>query len=156
MLKQQCLILLAAFGLSTGANAADFDAKTAHGPFIDAFNDRQWDTVKAKLAEDSVFHRASGDEVFIGPEAIVGRFSSTIGAADQWNVKFAHLDSSSQMTGKDGRVVERGDFAVTAGADDSTCYAGSYMMTWAPKDGGDWALQHFAWQDAEVDLSTCQ
>ena len=71
--------------------------------------------VKAVLTDDSVFHRATGEEVFIGPDAIVGRFSETIGAPDQWNVKFARLDSTSQLVGKDGRVVERGDFAVTAG-----------------------------------------
>ncbi len=52
-------------------------------------------------------------------------------------------------------MVERGDFAVTAGAADDSCYAGSYMMTWAPVDG-DWGLQLLAWQDVEVDLAGCQ
>ena len=156
MVNSKYLLVLAALGFTVGAQAADFDASAAHGPFVEAFNSRNWDGVKAVLTEDSVFHRATGEEVFIGPDAIVGRFSETIGAPDQWNVKFARLDSSSQLVGKDGRVVERGDFAVTAGADDSGCYAGSYMATWMPKDGGDWGLQVFAWQDVEADASTCQ
>jgi len=122
---------------------------------MDAFNSRDWAAVKSVLTEDSVFHRANGEEVFVGPDAIVERFSSTIGAPDQWNVKFAKLDSNSQLAGKDGRVVERGDFAVTAGADDGSCYAGSYMMTWMPADEG-WGLQVLAWQDVEVDLASCQ
>lgn len=53
-------------------------------------------------------------------------------------------------------MVERGDFAVTAGADNGSCYAGSYMMTWAPADGGEWGLQLLAWQDVEVDIAGCQ
>ncbi|MGI9503375.1 MAG: nuclear transport factor 2 family protein [Geminicoccaceae bacterium] len=156
MTKVCCLVVLATLGLSVSAKAGDFDTGVAHGAFTDAFNNRQWEDVKSVLTEDSVFHRASGEDVFMGPDAIVERFSSTIGAADQWNVKFARMDSSSSLVGKDGRVVERGDFAVTAGADDGSCYAGSYMATWAPKDGGDWGLQLFAWQDVEVDLSSCQ
>lgn len=156
MFRHHCLAVLAAFSLTASAQAADFDAKTAHSAFIDAFNNREWDIVKSILTEDSVFHRAVGDEVFVGPDAIVDRFSTTIGAPDQWNVKFVRLDSSSDLTGNDGRVVERGDFAVTASADDSSCYAGSYMMTWMPKDSGDWGLQVFGWQDVETDLSTCQ
>ena len=137
------------------AQAGDFDAAASHRAFMDAFNNRDWDTVKSVLTEDSVFHRASGEDAFVGPAAIVERFSSTIGAPDQWNVKFAKLSSSSELTGKDGRVVERGDFAVTAGADDDSCYAGSYMMTWAPAENG-WGLQLLAWQDVEVDLAGCQ
>ena len=89
----------------------------------------------------------------LGPDAIVERFSSTIGNAGEWNVKFAKLDSPSSLAGADGRVVERGDFAVTAGADDSGCYAGSYMMTWKPTDNGAWGLQHFAWQDVEAEAA---
>jgi hypothetical protein len=62
-----------------------------------------------------------------------------------------------QFTGNDGRVVERGDFAITAGADDSACYAGSYMMTWAPQDGGDdWKLQILSWQDLETGVENCK
>jgi hypothetical protein len=54
-------------------------------------------------------------------------------------------------------VVERGDFAITAGADDGSCYAGSYMMTWAPQDGGDdWKLQILNWQDLETSLENCK
>ena len=141
--------------MTTGAIAGEFNASTAHNEFINAFNKRQWDTVKSTFTGDSVFHRANGDQVFKGPDAIVGRFSSTIGAPDKWNVKFARLDSKSQLAGKDGRVVERGDFAVTAGGDDSSCYAGSYMMTWAPQAGGKWGLQLFAWQDVETDMAKC-
>lgn len=144
------------FAFSTNVAAADFDAESVHGQFIDAFNNRQWDEVKSVFTAESVFHRASGEDVFIGPDAIIERFSSTIGAPDQWNVKFAKLDSTDHLVGKDSRVVERGDFAVTAGPDDASCYAGSYMMTWAPQEGGDWGLQLFAWQDVEVDLATCQ
>lgn len=107
------------------------------------------------MSDDSVFHRATGDEVFTGPKAIVERFSSTIGADDQWNVKFAKLDTTESLTGKDGRVVERGDFAVTAGGDSSSCYAGSFMMTWKIDD--DTAkLQTLAWQDVEVDIGMCK
>lgn len=138
------------------AHAGDFDVAASHNDFIEPFNNRDWDGVKSVLAEDSVFHRANGDQVFAGPDAIVERFSSTIGAPDQWNVKFAKLDSRSELAGKDGRVVERGDFAVTAGANDDSCYAGSYLMTWAPQETGDWKLQLLAWQDVEVDLANCQ
>lgn len=152
-----CLAAVAIFLIVTGgARAADFDARAAHGKFIEAFNKRDWGTVKSILTSDGVFHRANGEQVFVGPEAIVDRFSSTIGAPDQWNVKFARLDSTAQLTGKDGRVVERGNFAVTAGADDKSCYAGSYMMTWVPQDAGRWGLQLFAWQDVETDLATCR
>jgi ketosteroid isomerase-like protein len=156
MFGHRFIITAAATMTAFGAHAGDFDAGASHDTFMDAFNSRDWDAVKSVLTEDSVFHRASGDQVFVGADAIVERFSSTIGAPDQWNVKFAKLDSSSQLAGKDGRVVERGDFAVTAGADDASCYAGSYMMTWAPADSGDWGLQLLAWQDVEVDLASCQ
>ena len=75
----------------------------------------------------------------------------------RWNVKFARLDSTDQFTGNDGRVVERGDFAITAGADDGSCYAGSYMITWAPQDGGDdWRIQILTWQDLETSLENCK
>lgn len=158
MLKHLATTIIVTGSLTTAAHAGDFNAEAAHKAFIDAFNNRQWDAVKSVLTDDSVFHRAVGDEVFIGPDAIIERFSSTIGAADQWNVKFVRLDSTSHMAGNDNdnRVVERGDFAVTAGADDSTCYAGSYMMTWMPLESGDWGLQVFGWQDVETDISTCQ
>lgn len=149
-------LIVAALALTSTAHAGDFDAATAHGPFIDAFNARDWDAVKAVFTDDAVFHRASGDTAFMGPDAIVERFSSTIGNEGEWNVKFVKLDSTSALTGKDGSVVERGDFAVTAGADDSGCYAGSYMMTWKTADGGTWGLQHFAWQDVEAETATCQ
>ena len=139
-----------------GAQAGDFDANSAHESFIEAFNSRDWDAVKSVLTDDSVFHRANGDQVFIGPDAIVERFSSTIGAPDQWNVTFAKLDTASALAGKDGRVVERGDFAVTAGAENDSCYAGSYMMTWAPAENGSWGLQLLSWQDVEVDMTGCQ
>lgn len=149
-------LFVAALAFGSAAHAGDFDAASAHGPFLDAFNARNWDAVKAVFTDDAVFHRASGDTAFMGPDAIVERFSSTIGNAGEWNVKFAKLDSPSSLAGADGRVVERGDFAVTAGADDSGCYAGSYMMTWKPTDNGAWGLQHFAWQDVEAEAATCQ
>lgn len=156
MSRLHAAVIILVVGTAASVHAEEFDANSHHQAFIEAFNSRDWDGVKSVLTDDSVFHRATGEEVFIGPDAIVGRFSETIGAADQWNVKFARLDSSSQLAGKDGRVVERGDFAVTSGADDSGCYAGSYMATWMPKDSGDWGLQVFSWQDVEADPSTCQ
>jgi ketosteroid isomerase-like protein len=142
-------------GVGGSAAAADFDADAHHAKFIDAFNNRQWEEVKSLLAEDSVFHRANATEVYSGPDAIVNHFEQPIGG--EWNVKFVRLDSTDQFTGNDGRVVERGDFAITAGADDSSCYAGSYMMTWAPQDGGDdWQLQILSWQDLETSLENCK
>jgi ketosteroid isomerase-like protein len=152
MLKSSVLTLPLVLGFA-GAAAADFDAAAAHAKFMDAFNNRQWEEVKAILAEDSVFHRANAAEVYTGPDAIVGHFEQPIGG--EWNVKFARLDSKDQFTGADGRVVERGDFAITAGADDSSCYAGSYMMTWAPQ-GDAWQLQILSWQDLETDLANCE
>ena len=154
MLKRLVVLLPALAGFAGPALAGDFDAATAHAKFIDAFNNRQWAEVKALLADDSVFHRANAAEVYSGPDAIIGTFEQPL--ADKFNVKFAHLDSSKQFTGKDGRVVERGDFAVTAGAKDDSCYAGSYMMTWAPQAGDTWKLQLIAWQDLETDLATCK
>ena len=94
--------------------AAEFDAGQLHEEFMDAFNNRQWEEVKSILAEDAVFHRANAAEVYSGPEAIAGHFEQPIGG--EWNVKFVRLDSEDQLTGNDGRVVERGDFAITAGA----------------------------------------
>lgn len=138
---------------SAGALAADFDPEAAHSQLIEAFNNRQWDQVKGLLAEDAVFHRANAGEVQSGPDAIVGHFEQPIGG--EWNVKFARLDSEDQFTGNDGRVVERGDFAITAGADDSACYAGSYLATWAPDDDA-WRLQVLTWQDLETDLANCK
>jgi ketosteroid isomerase-like protein len=152
MLKNSVLALPLVLGFA-GAAAADFDPDAAHAKFADAFNNRQWEEVKAVLAEDSVFHRANATEVYSGPDAIVDHFEQTIGG--EWNVKFAELDSEDQFTGADGRVVERGDFAITAGADDSSCYAGSYMMTWAPQ-GDAWQLQILSWQDLETDLDDCK
>jgi ketosteroid isomerase-like protein len=154
MLRYSSMALVLVVGVSGGAAAADFEADVQHARFMDAFNNRQWEDVKSLLAEDSVFHRANATEVYSGPDAIVGHFEQPIGG--EWNVKFARLDSTDQFTGNDGRVVERGDFAITAGADDSSCYAGSYMMTWAPQDGDDWKLQILSWQDLETDLEHCK
>jgi hypothetical protein len=108
---------------------------------------------KALLAEDAVFHRANAAEVQSGPDAIVAHFEQPIGG--EWKVKFARLDSEEQLVGNDGRVVQRGDFAITAGADDGACSAGSYMMTWAPA-GDAWRLQVLTWQDLETDLENCK
>lgn len=141
--------------IAASVSAAEFSAEAAHEPFMTAFNDRNWEQVKSALAEDAVFHRANSDEVQTGPDEIVGHFSDLIGNPEEWNVKFARLDSEDQTVGKDGRVVERGDFAITAGGDDSACYAGSYMATWAPANG-QWKLQVFSWQDVETDMEACQ
>lgn len=149
-------LFVVTLALTSTAHAGDFDAASAHGTFVDAFNTRDWDGVKTVFTEDAVFHRASGDTAFMGPDAIVERFSTTIGNEAEWNVKFTKLDSTSSLAGKDGSVVERGDFAITAGADDSGCYAGSYMMTWKPTEDGAWGLQHLAWQDVEAEPATCQ
>jgi hypothetical protein len=140
-------------GFTGPALAGEFDPAAAHAQFIAAFNARQWADLKALLADDSVFHRANAAETYSGPDAIVATFTDPLAA--KYNVKFAKLDSSDQLTGKDGRVVERGAFAVTAGGGDDSCYAGSYMMTWAPS-GDAWKLQLIAWQDLETDLSNCK
>lgn len=137
------------------AAGAEFDARAAHKPFMQAFNTRDWGAVRSVLVDDAVFHRANAEEVYLGPDSIIGRFSDTIGNPKEWNVKFVRLDSDGEIPGKDGRVVERGDFAITAGGDDSVCYGGSYMATWAPSDGG-WKLQVLSWQDVETHMETCQ
>ena len=146
------LALLAGFGGS--AVAADFDAATTHAGFINAFNNRQWGDLRPLLADDIVFHRANANQVYSGSIQVLENFQTTVGG--EWNVKFAKLDSTDQLTGKDGRVVERGNFAVTAGPKDDDCYAGSYMMTWAPGAEGKWQLKTIAWQDVETDLSNCK
>jgi ketosteroid isomerase-like protein len=153
MHKRLVIVLPILTSMAGVASAADFDPDAAHAKLIDAFNSRQWDAVKAQLADDSVFHRANAMEVYSGPDAIVGHFEQPIGG--EWNVKFVRLDSEDEFVGNDGRVVERGDFAITAGADDSACYAGSYLATWAP-DGDAWRLQMLTWQDLETDLSNCK
>ena len=155
MFRNSVMALALIVSVGGSAAAADFDAEAQHARFMDAFNNRQWEEVKSLLAEDSVFHRANATEVYSGPDAIVSHFEQPIGG--EWNVKFARLDSEDQFTGNDGRVVERGDFAITAGADDSACYVGSYMATWAPEDGGDdWKLQILSWQDLETSLENCK
>lgn len=138
--------------LATVALAGDFGPAGAHADFQQAFNARDWDKVRTLLADDVVFQRATSADVFSGPDAVLGNLQGTI--ADEWNVKFAKLMPEAHLVGKDGRVVERGDFAVTAGAADDSCYAGSYMMTWVPKGDG-WALQVLNWQDVETEMSNC-
>jgi ketosteroid isomerase-like protein len=135
--------------------ASAFDAAPLHERFTGAFNARDWEGVRTMLADGIVFHRGNGDTAFVGPDAVMDRWQATIGAPDQWNVKFAILDSTSAFEGNDGRVVERGDFAITAGADDGACYRGSYMMTWAPA-GDDWRLQLLSWQDVQTDMVDCE
>jgi ketosteroid isomerase-like protein len=145
-----------ALGLAFGVTAAsaDFRAQTAHKGLIEGFNSRDWAAVKRVLADDVVFHRANAKEVFIGPDAVVAALKQPI--ADSWNVKFATLNSTNQFTGKDGRVVERGDFVITAGANNETCYRGSYMMTWLPQTDQSWKLQILAWQDVETEMANCK
>lgn len=133
------------------ANAGELDIEAAHTQFVEAFNARDWSGLRQQMSEDIVFHRANGDQVHIGQDAVSARFSETIGNPEQWNVKFAVLKSTSSHRGKDGRVVERGDFGVTAGADDPACYAGSYLMTWTV----DRKLQMLAWQDVESEMAAC-
>jgi ketosteroid isomerase-like protein len=141
---------------ASGAAAAEFSADSVHSKFIEAFNSRDWTSVKQILADDAVFHRANAEEVFVGSDAVMRVFKETIGNDGEWNVKFAKLDSDSQLAGKDGKVVERGDLAITAGAGDASCYAGSYMMTWSPESENSWKLQTLAWQDVETDPANCQ
>ncbi len=138
--------------MATAAPAADFAPASAHAEFQEAFNSRDWDKVRTLLADDIVFQRATSTDIFAGPDAVMGNLQGTI--ADQWNVKFAKLTPEAHLAGKDGRVVERGAFAITAGAANDSCYAGSYMMTWMPKGDG-WALQILNWQDVETDMSNC-
>ena len=138
------------------AASEEFNADAVHAKLTDAFNTRQWETFKGLLADDIVFHRANAPEVYVGLDAVIEIFKGTIGAPDQWNVKLAILESSHEFVGKDGRVVERGDFAITAGADDGSCYRGSYMMTWVPQADSDWRLQMLAWQDVETDIANCK
>jgi len=139
-----------AMGVAGTAMAGEFGS--AHDAFRDGFNNRDWDAVKSVMAEDMVFHRAGSADVYIGRDAVVGRFEATI--AGEWNVKFTKLDTTSEFEGKDGRVVERGDFAITAGADSNACYIGSYLMTWAPESDG-WKMQVLTWQDLETALANC-
>jgi hypothetical protein len=146
------LALLASLGGS--AAAAGFDAAAAHAGFINAFNNRQWSELRPLVTNDIVFHRANAGQAYSGSVQVIGYFAKTVGG--EWNVKFAKLDSTDQFAGKDGRVVERGDFAITAGANDDSCYAGSYMMTWAPEPGDTWQLQMIAWQDVETELDKCK
>lgn len=147
---------IAAFACMTSATmAAEFAAAPAHDQFVAAFNARDWGGVRATLADDVVFHRANSEEVYVGPDAVMARWTGVIGAPDQWNVKFAELETDGTTAGKDGRLVERGSFAITAGADDSGCYAGSYLMTWAPVADG-WRLQIMTWQDVETDGANCR
>ena len=150
------LILSAAAFAAIGAGAAEADVASARADFAEAFNARDWDAVRTLLSEDVVFHRANAEEVFVGPDAVMARWRETIGAPDQWNVKFRMLDADSAFTGADGRVVERGDFAVTAGLDDEACYRGSFMMTWVPSADQTWHLQLLAWQDVETELANCE
>jgi ketosteroid isomerase-like protein len=144
------------FCLALGVTAAgaEFAAQTAHKSLIEAFNSRDWAAVRKVLADDVVFHRANAKEVFIGADAVVAALKQPI--AESWNVKFATLNSTNQFAGKDGRVVERGDFGITAGSNNETCYRGSYMMTWLPQTDQSWKLQILAWQDVETEMANCK
>ena len=100
----------------------------------DAFNNRQWSEVKALLA--------NGSDSSIVPmllRSIADRMRSSARSSSRWRTSSTSSSPSLtpliKVTGKDGRVVERGAFAVTAGASDDSCYAGSYMMTWVPQAG---------------------
>ena len=73
-----------------------------------------------------------------GSGGLLDRLQQTIGAND---VRFALLDSRGASTDDDGRVVDRGDFTLTTGADDRACYRGSYQMTWVPRAADGWQLE---------------
>lgn len=151
MLKQSIIAaILATAGLPVAATAAEF--QQAHDAFRDAFNARDWDAIRTVLADDVVFHRAAAHEVFVGEDAVIEHFRKPI--TEEWNVTFTALDTSEEFTGKDGRAVERGDFAITAGAAGESCYRGSYLMTWAPASDG-WQLQALTWQDLETEPANC-
>ena len=157
-MRKSFVAMAALICVAGSAGAAEFDAGVAHQPFTEAFNSRDWDSLRGHLADDVAFHRANAKEVYVGPDAVVDIFKGTIGSQEQngWNVKFAKLESTDSLTGKDGRVVERGEFAITAGANDEACYVGSYMMTWAPQ-GDAWKLQALSWQDVEAqDVAECK
>jgi hypothetical protein len=144
--------LLACLGGS--ASAENFNPAPLHAKFIDAFNNRQWEALRPLLAKDIVFHRADATEVYDGSDKVIDHFRQTIGG--EWNVKLVRLDFTDQVTGKDGWVVERGDFAITAGADNENCLFGSYMMTWAPQTPEMWQLEWLSWQDIDTDLENCK
>lgn len=150
MLKHSIMAGLVLAGLASSAVGAEF--QQAHDAFRAAFNNRDWDAIRSVLADDVVFHRAAAHEVFVGEDAVIEHFRKPI--TEEWNVTFTALDSSEEFTGKDGRVVERGDFAITAGAAGDSCYRGSYLMTWAPGTEG-WQLQALTWQDLETERSNC-
>jgi len=147
-----CAIVL---GGAYALASSDLDVEQADKAFVESFNSRDWEGLRAHLADDIVFHRANADTVQVGEDAVIEHFSSVIGNPEQWNVKFTMLDTSETFTGKDGRVVERGDFAVTAGPDDNACYRGSYLATWAAGPDGP-QLQMLAWQDVEAELGACK
>lgn len=50
----------------------------------------------------------------------------------------------------------RAGFRYDVGAEDDSCYVGSYMMTWTPQDDDGWQLQAFGWQDVETALENCK
>jgi hypothetical protein len=154
MLKLFVIALALLASLGGSAVAADFDVAAAHAGFMDAFNNRQWGELRPLVTDDIVFHRSNAALAYSGSVQVLSYFKKTVGG--EWNVKFAKLDSTEQFAGKDGRVVERGDFAITAGAADDSCYVGSYMMTWAPQPGEKWQLQMLSWQDLETQLDKCK
>jgi hypothetical protein len=147
------LLLVCSSVFSATATAADTaQLDQARAQFVSSFNERNWEAASELFAADAVFHRMNADIMQTGPEQIIGHFKDTIGG--EWNVKFARLDNMDWMagTGDNTTVVDAGHFAVTAGADSDACYAGFYLLTW----NQDMKIQVFTWQDAQVDISTCQ
>lgn len=154
MKTQMTALLIMCAGIFSGnaiaADTAQLDQTRTQ--FTTAFNERNWDATASFFADDAVFHRMNADTIYSGPEKIVGRFKDTI--AGEWNVKFTRLSNAGWMagTGDNTNTVDSGQFAVTAGADSDSCYAGFYTMTW----NKDMKIQVFTWQDVQVDLGTCQ
>jgi hypothetical protein len=102
MLRQLILASVILGSQLAPAASAEFDAEAAHRAFTESFNARNWSALRSVLADDVVFHRANAPEVYVGADAVVEIFTSTIGANDQWNVKFAILDTSDEFVGNDG------------------------------------------------------
>jgi hypothetical protein len=147
------LLLVCTLIFSTTAMAADTaQLDQARTQFVSAFNDRNWEAAAGLIADDAVFHRMNADTLQSGSEQIMSLFKDTIGG--EWNVKFAHLDNMDWMagTGDNTNTVDAGHFAVTAGADSDSCYAGFYLIPW----NKDMNVPVVTWQDAQVDLGTCQ
>ena len=68
--------------LASVASASEFGPAAAHSDFREAFNARDWDTVRALLADDVVFQRATSTDVHSSSTEV----SSTTGVAGRIGV----------------------------------------------------------------------